>query len=157
MKDLGTVPNAGGDPHPELIERMIGLQPRVQRALDPALPPELLERLGSVTYHQLEALACLPESGTTMRRFAEAVGVTGAAATALANRMVKRGLAVRRHDAEDRRRVWLAPTKTALDMVHALREWQRRSMAETLTRLSPDQVETFLEVLQVLEAEDEAK
>lgn len=157
MKDLGAGHRTGGGARPELIERMLSLQPRVQRALDPNLPPELRERLGSVTYHQLEALACLPEGGTTMRRFAEAVGVTGAAATALANRMVKHGLAVRRHDSEDRRQVWLAPTKTALDMVRTLREWQRRSMAETLTRLSPDQVETFLEVLKVLEAEDEAK
>ena len=157
MKDLEAGQRRGGDTRPELIERMLSLQPRVQRALDPALPPEILARLGSVTYHQLEALACLPEGGTTMRRFADAVGVTGAAATALANRMVKRGLAVRRHDSNDRRRVWLAPTATALEMVRTLREWQRQSMAETLTRLSADQVETFLEVLGVLEAEDEAK
>lgn len=142
-----------GSTTPELVERMLNLRPRVQRALDPSLPPQVLKHLGGVTYHQLEALACLPEDGTTMRRFADAVGITGAAATALANRMVKQGLAVRRYDPDDRRRVWLAPTPTALELVRTLREWQRHYMAESLARLSSDQVETFLEVLDVLDSE----
>lgn len=139
--------------NPELVERMLALQPRVQRALDPSLPPDVVARLGSVTYHQLEALAFLPESGTTMRRFADAVGITGAAATALANRMVKQGLAVRRYDPGDRRKVWLAPTRAALGLVKTLRDWQRNYMSATLSRLSPEQISTFLEVLEALDVE----
>jgi len=85
-----------------------------------------------------------------MRLFAESVGISGAAATALAARMVAKGLATRRYDPSDRRTVWLAPTEAALDLVRSFRDWQRQSMAATLGRLDESQIVTFLEVLSVL-------
>lgn len=130
---------------------MLAVQPRLQRVLDPSLPPHVSRRLGTVTYHQLEALAFLPAEGTTMRQFAGAVGISGAAATALANRMIKQGLAVRRYDPQDRRKVWLAPTDAARELIQSFRDWQRDSMATVLGGLEADQVATFLEVLTALE------
>jgi DNA-binding MarR family transcriptional regulator len=141
-------------PVDQLVEGMLALQPRLQRVLGLSLPEEVSRQLGSVTLHQLEALACLPPEGTTMRQFADAVGISGAAATALANRMIRQGLAERRDDPNDRRTVWLAPTAHALGTLQAFRGWQRRSMAGMLDRLNSDQVATLLDVLTVLARDD---
>ncbi|HEY6538600.1 MAG TPA: MarR family transcriptional regulator [Candidatus Dormibacteraeota bacterium] len=156
MEQRGTASLAGGGGirSREFVERMLEVQPRLQRALDVTLPPEISSQLGSVTVHQLEALGCLPPEGTPMRAFARAVGISGAAATALANRMVAKGLATRRYDPEDRRTVWLAPTEMAIELVRSFREWQRKSMAVTLERLDEKQIVTFLEVLGVLSASE---
>lgn len=157
MKDPAEPSPEGESVTADLTERMLAIQPRLQRVLDPSLPPHVSRRLGTVTYHQLEALACLPKEGTTMRQFASAVGISGAAATALANRMIKQGLAVRRYEPQDRRQVWLAPTDTAQELVESFREWQRESISSVLGGLDADQVATFLEVLTALEQAESAE
>ena len=81
----GEAASAGeSSPGEEFVERLLELQPRLQRALQVQLPSEISARLGSVTPHQLEALGRLPREGTTMRDFANGVGISGAAATAMA-------------------------------------------------------------------------
>jgi DNA-binding MarR family transcriptional regulator len=137
-------------PVEEFVERLLELQPRLQRALQVQLPTEIGARLGSVTPHQLEALGRLPRDGTTMREFANAVGISGAAATALANRMIRGGLAERRYDPNDRRTVWLAPTPEALEALEVVHSWRRQSVAKMLERLDAVQVTSFLEVLSTL-------
>jgi DNA-binding MarR family transcriptional regulator len=137
-------------PVEEFVERLLELQPRLQRALQVQLPPEISARLGTVTPHQLEALGRLPREGTTMREFANAVGISGAAATALANRMIRGGLAERRYDPNDRRTVWLAPTPEALETLDVVHSWRRNSVAKMLERLDAVQVTSFLEVLSTL-------
>lgn len=140
----------GSSPVEEFVERLLELQPRLQRALQVQLPTEISDRLGSVTPHQLEALGRLPRDGTTMREFASAVGISGAAATALANRMIRGGLAERRYDPNDRRTVWLAPTPEALQTLEVVHSWRRQSVAKMLERLDAVQVTSFLEVLSTL-------
>lgn len=137
-------------PIEEFVERLLELQPRLQHALQVQLPGEISSRLGSVTPHQLEALGRLPRDGTTMREFASAVGISGAAATALANRMIRGGLAERRYDPHDRRTVWLAPTPDALEALEVVHNWRRQSVAKMLERLDAVQVTSFLEVLSAL-------
>jgi DNA-binding MarR family transcriptional regulator len=85
-----------------------------------------------------------------MRQFAASVGISGAAATALADRMIKQGLAARRDDPKDRRTVWLAPTEHAIELLTSFRNSRRSSMSNALARLQPGQVAAFLEVLQIL-------
>jgi DNA-binding MarR family transcriptional regulator len=116
------------------------------------MPEDLRNELGSITVHQLGALAFLPADGATMRQFADAVGITGAAATALADRMVKQGLVERRYKPDDRRSVWLAPTDQARSLLQRYRSWQRQAMGSMLTRLDNGQLLTFIEVLNVLMA-----
>jgi DNA-binding MarR family transcriptional regulator len=89
-----------------------------------------------------------------MHEFAEAVGISGAAATALATRMIRQGLAQRHYDPSDRRTVWLAPTAQGLHTVEAVRDWRRRSVAKMFERLDPAQVSAFLEVLSALARSD---
>lgn len=138
----------------EIVERLLELQPRLQRSLVVPLPDDVARQLGPVTPHQLEALGCLPPGGSTMREFAKAVGISGAAATSLANRMIRRGLAERRYDPSDRRTVWLAPTALALATLDAVQAWRRQAMIRVVERLDGAQVATFLEVLGALSPSD---
>lgn len=133
-----------------LVDQLLSLQTRLQRILTATPPVEVSRELRSVTFHQLEALACLPADGTSMRQFAASVGISGAAATALADRMIKQGLAARRDDPKDRRTVWLAPTEHAIELLTSFRNSRRSSMSNALARLQPGQVAAFLEVLQIL-------
>lgn len=134
----------------DVVEQVLRLQPLLQRTLRVPLPDEISARLGAVTPHQLEALSRLPPAGITMHEFAEAVGISGAAATALANRMIRQGLAKRSYDPSDRRTVWLAPTIKGLETEEAVLEWRRRSVAKVFARLSSAQITAFLEVLGTL-------
>lgn len=134
----------------DVVERVLQLQPLLQQTLRVPLPDEVSSRLGTVTPHQLEALGRLPPEGITMHEFAEAVGISGAAATALANRMIRQGLAKRSYDPSDRRTVWLAPTTKGLETAEAVQAWRRRSVAQMVERLDAAQVTAFLEVLSAL-------
>jgi DNA-binding MarR family transcriptional regulator len=136
-----------------LMDQLLRVQPRLQRTLELSMPKELRSELGSITVHQLGALAFLPARGATMRQFADAIGITGAAATALADRMVKQGLVERRYNPEDRRAVWLAPTEQASTLLQRYRGWQKEAMASMLARLDDAQMLTFIEVLNVLMAQ----
>ncbi len=133
-----------------LIERVLDLQPRLQRALDRSPPEEVSRQLGSVTVHQLEAVACLPPQGASMKQFAELAGISGAAATAIADRMVNQGLVERRDHPGDRRSVWLAPTLSATHALETFRGWQRDYLSTLFARLAPGQLATLVEVLAVL-------
>ncbi|MGH7704985.1 MAG: MarR family winged helix-turn-helix transcriptional regulator [Candidatus Dormibacteria bacterium] len=133
-----------------MVERVLELQPLLLRTLRLPLPQEVLGRLGTVTPHQLEALSHLPSHGISMHEFAESVGISGTAATALADRMIRQGLAQRLYDPGDRRTVRLAPTPMGLETSDDLREWRRRSVIEMLERLDPEQVSGFLEALSTL-------
>jgi len=133
-----------------VVERVLELQPLLQRTLRVPLPDEVSSRLGAVTPHQLEALSRLPPPGITMHEFADAVGISGAAATALADRMIRQGLAKRLYDPSDRRTVSLAPTVKGLETAEAVREWRRQSVAKLFERLDTAQVEAFLEILSAL-------
>lgn len=87
-----------------------------------------------------------------MREFAAAVGISGAAATALATRMIRQGLAKRRYDENDRRAVWLVPTTEGQETADAVRVWRHQSVTKMFERLDAAQVSAFLEVLVALSA-----
>jgi len=162
---VNRTPHAGTDvvPSPgtaaaapaELVERFLALQPRIERALDLGLPTELRRELGSVTAHQLEALGQLPATGQTMRRFAAAVGISGAAATALVDRMVAQGLVERLPDPQDRRTVWVAPSERARGMLMSYQAWRRAMMASVLRRLDVGQIAALVELLDTLTGSEE--
>lgn len=134
----------------DIVERVLELLPILQRTLRVPLPDDVSSQMGALTPHQVEALGQLPPQGITMSEFADSVGISGAAATALANRMIRQGLARRRYDPSDRRTVFLAPTDRGMATVAAVREWRRQSVAKMFERLDATQVQSFLEVLSVL-------
>lgn len=136
----------------DLIERLVALQPHLERVLDVRLPPWLRDELGAVTEHQLAALEQLPQGGRTMREFADGVGISGAAATDLADRLVARGLAERREDPADRRTVRLLPTGRGLAIHQACQAWRRQRIATVLRRLTADQLTSLVRILAALAA-----
>jgi DNA-binding MarR family transcriptional regulator len=150
VKGQGAIDHMSESPPEDLLDQVLRMQPRLQRTIELTMPPDLRSELQSVTVHQLSALAYLPADGASMRQFAEAVGITGAAATALADRMVKQGLVERRYNPGDRRIVRLVPTEKACSLLERYRSWQRQAMDSALTRLDPSQLATFLQVLSVL-------
>ncbi|MHB8324774.1 MAG: MarR family winged helix-turn-helix transcriptional regulator [Candidatus Dormibacteria bacterium] len=86
----------------------------------------------SLTRHQLRALRSLPAGGLTMRSFAQALGVSGGSATALADRLIRSGAVERQTDTSDRRVVRLIPTAAGARLATASRGAQDAAVAGLL-------------------------
>ncbi len=139
----------------QTVARFVELRPAVLARMRESVPDELRAGRGAATGRQLQALARLPWDGLTMRELAGFLRVTGAAASVLADRLVAQGLVERRADRGDRRIVRLAPTPEGLAVAERYREAQRRAVAALLERLSDDQVEAWLDIMETLAAGDE--
>jgi len=117
-----------------------------------ALPPDLKERVQSVTLHQIAALQQIFPDGLMMRDLARALEITDGSAAVLSNRLVKRGLAVRRSDPHDRRIVWLVPSEEAKLVTARFRECERDLLTSSLSVLSDKELVSFIEMLERLAA-----
>lgn len=135
------------------VNRFMALRPTVLARMQASVPPELQASLGQVTGRQLLALSLLPRDGLPMRGLADALGVTGAAACVLADRLVAQGLAERSADPADRRVVRLTPTAQGMRVTGRYREAQRRAVTALLKRLTDDQVRAWLDIMETLAAE----
>ncbi|MDR3036065.1 MAG: MarR family transcriptional regulator [Kitasatospora sp.] len=135
------------------VDRFLKLRPTVLARMQASVPPELQASLGQVTGRQLLALTLLPAEGLPMRGLATALGVTGAAACVLADRLVAQGLAERSADPVDRRVVRLTTTTEGKKVTGRYREAQRRAVTALLKRLTDDQVRAWLDIMETLAAE----
>ncbi len=129
------------------------LRPIVMARMDDSVPPELKTEFESVTVHQLKALVSLPPEGLTMHELAGALAVTGATASALADRLVARRLVMRATDENDRRVVRLVPSLEGSALAGRWRSARRRMMEALLDRLSDEQVTAWLDVMETLAAD----
>ncbi len=136
----------------DAVRRYLELRPIVRARLSASVPADLRQEFESITAHQLQALLLLPDEGLSMRRLATALGVMGATASVLADRLVAQGLAVRLADPDDRRVVRLAPSEGGRGLAARAVAQQRRSAADIFDRLSDVQVAAFLDVLETLAA-----
>ncbi len=134
----------------EAVRRYLELRPIVRARLAASVPTDLHQEFESITAHQLQALLLLPDEGLSMRRLATALGVMGATASVLADRLVAQGLAVRLADPADRRIVRLAPSEGGRGLAARAVAQQRRSAADIFDRLNDVQVAAFLDVLETL-------
>lgn len=134
------------------ISRYLELRPMVRRRMEGSVPPQLREHFASMTPHQLRALLCLPPAGMSMKELAEAMNVTGATASVLADRLVSQGLACRSHDETDRRVVRLAPSEQGREVAEKARRAQRQMAKSLFDQLSDPQVEAFLDVMEAMAA-----
>ncbi|MGH9063629.1 MAG: MarR family transcriptional regulator [Acidimicrobiales bacterium] len=139
------------------VERYLELRPAVLARMTASVPDELRAECKSVTAHQLRALGLLTTGGLTMHELAGKLGVSGATASVLADRLVAHGLAERDDDPSDRRVVRLVPTGSGASLAARHREGQRRSVKALLERLSDGQVAAWLEIMETLAADDEAR
>lgn len=90
----------------------------------------------------------------TISEISHALGVTASAITFLSDKLVAAGLAVRERDESDRRLVWLKTTPEGEAKVKAAEEKRRQFFARKLSRLSPEEIETLLELMEKIMAEE---
>lgn len=138
------------DRRSQLVERFMTLRPALVSVMQAVVPEEVRDELGAVTSHQLQALTLLPAAGLTMHELAKALQISSASACALADRLVRRHLVVRADDPSDRRIVRLVRTAVGDQLALRWAEAKRRSIAALLERLSDDQAEQFLALVEVL-------
>lgn len=136
-----------------LVDRILELGPGLQRRLSARLPAGLRAELGSVTVHQLETLGHLAQGARSMTDLARDLGVTESAATALADRLVRQGLAQRQADAADRRVVRLALSPRASKTIGMFKEAKRTATEDQLSALSDAQLSSLVDVLETLAAD----
>lgn len=139
----------------EAVERVLALRPAVVARMQAAVPPDLQAELGNATAHQLQAVLRLPEEGMSMRELATTLGISGAAASALADRLVAHGMVERSASPCDRRVVRLVPTAKGRDLGERFREAQRRAIQALLERLQERQVEALVEIMETIVAGSE--
>jgi len=101
---------------------------------------------GAISLAHLNVVALLEGNGPmAMSRLAEAMDISVASATGVVDRMERRGLVERRHDADDRRVVLVHPTAGAGELFDAIDERRRRGLASVLDQLSRDDLEALLQ------------
>lgn len=103
-----------------------------------------------MTAHQLEALSALSAGELTMGELCERLDISESAGTALSDRLVARGMAVRESDPTDRRVVRLSLSDEARAMVGRFRELKRTRIAEVLSVLDDRELEALASVYERL-------
>lgn len=136
------------------VDRFLELRPAVLARMQSLVPADLQAQLGPVTLHQLETLVRLPGPGLTMHELARVLGISGAAACTLADRLVAHGLAAREASPGDRRIVRLVSTEKGRGLVERYRREQRRAVASLFRHLSDDQVVAWLGIMEILAGEE---
>ena len=139
-----------------LADAFLSFLPRLRRRIERRLPEDMREELATVTAHQLEALVWMARSGgVTMNDLARAQNVALSSCTALADRLVRQGLAERRSDPNDRRIVRLVPTERAMVFVERFSAAKRSSALDVLTALDDEEAAAFVRLVGKLAGEEE--
>jgi DNA-binding MarR family transcriptional regulator len=106
-----------------------------------------------VTLTQYRTLVVLASRGPqTLAELAEAVDVTSPTATRMCDRLIKKGLILRRHDRGDRRLVRLTLAKRGHELVDAVTKRRRAEIGHLLDSIPIDQREGLVDSLQRLTA-----
>lgn len=121
---------------------------RAVQALGEQEPPWLSIDLSMA---QLKAVLLLTrENGLTARGLAERLKVGPSAVTPLVDKLVEQGLVRREEDPEDRRVSWIRPTQEAQRLYELLMSANQAMLLEVFSTLSPEELETALQGLQVI-------
>lgn len=127
------------------------------------LHSELADQMVSgITGSQFFVLKKIENKGRlTVSEVAEELGVSLSAITALVDRLVKAGLAVRSRDEQDRRLVWLEATDKGKGILEKCIESRRKVAAKYFGKLSESDMEKLIEiyekVLTIMRAEEKER
>ena len=106
-----------------------------------------------VTLTQYRTLVVLASRGPkSLAELAEAVDVTPPTATRMCDRLIKKGLIVRRHDRGDRRLIRLTLAKDGRELVDAVTQRRRTEIAHLMEAIPRDQQAALVDSLQRLTA-----
>jgi DNA-binding MarR family transcriptional regulator len=136
----------------QAAQELLQLMPALKRTFQASIPAELREELAHVTTHQLEALGLLlqlrgHEGGATMHEVAQMQGCALSTATALADRLIRQGLAARAADAEDRRVVKIVPTARARALLEKFIASRRVAALAAIEPLSDEEAAMLVDLL----------
>ena len=127
------------------------------------LHSELAEQMVSgITGSQFFVLKKINSKGRlTVSEVADELGVSLSAITALVDRLVKAGLALRSRDEQDRRLVWLEATDKGKDILGKCIESRRKVAAKYFGKLSESDIEKLIEIyeklLSIMRAEEKER
>lgn len=108
---------------------------------------------GAFSLVHLNVLTLLEAHGPlSMSHLAESLGISVASATGVIDRMERRGLVERRHDAEDRRVVLVHPAAGARSVFGEIDARRRRGLARLLQELTDEELRGLLQGHRALRA-----
>lgn len=147
----------------EMAGELVALIPQLKRRFQATLPAQLNEKLGPATTHQLEALHLLhltvaaadDRTGATMNELARRQGCALSTATALADRLLRQGLAERIQDTADRRVVRIAPTVKGEELCARFAEVRRDLALRAVAALSDEEMATLIGLMRKVAAVEE--
>ncbi|HPZ43171.1 MAG TPA: MarR family transcriptional regulator [Bacillota bacterium] len=130
------------------IEKYFSRLEEVFLELVRTLHSELANQMVSgITGSQFFVLKKINERGRmTVSEVAEELGVSLSAITALVNRMVNNGLAVRTRDLTDRRLVWLEATEQGADVMRRCLEGRRKVAEKYFGQIPEEDMEKLIEI-----------
>ena len=106
-----------------------------------------------VTLTQYRTLVVLASRGPqSLAELADAVDVTPPTATRMCDRLIKKGLIVRRHERGDRRLIRLTLAKDGRKLVDAVTQRRRTEISHLMEAIPPDQQAALVDSLQRLTA-----
>jgi DNA-binding MarR family transcriptional regulator len=133
----------------EAEDAVLRLFPILRKRFEAELPAELGD-VACITAHQGETLFHLrsaPLGGLTMNELARAQGCALSTATAMADRLIRMGLAERVHDAHDRRVVRITMTETGRSLSTRFIELKHQVVRRALASLDDDEVVALVRLL----------
>lgn len=112
------------------------------------LGPELTDNLSiPLTRQQFFMVYFISTKGTCkVTDLAETMEVKPSAITVMIDRLIKHGVAERRHDVKDRRVVLIELTDKGRDLLQELKERRRHIIGRYLANIDPDRLDVFLDV-----------
>lgn len=125
-----------------LIKKILDLERRLSQALSQYTPGPWLGL--NLTVAQLKCLVLIAsERSTNSKRLAEALGVTPANITSIADRLVEQGLVSRRENPEDRRMLLIELTEKGDNLLRNLRERGMSRLSEVLSLMAPEDLKAL--------------
>jgi DNA-binding MarR family transcriptional regulator len=120
------------------------------------------QMVSGITGSQFFVLKKISNKGRlTVSEVADELGVSLSAITALVDRLVKGGLAVRSRDGQDRRLVWLEATEKGEEILKKCIEGRRKVASKYFGKLPEEDLEKMIEiyekVLSIMRAEEKDK
>jgi len=104
-----------------------------------------------LTFGQLRLLFTLGDSGpVSVGQLADKLGVTDATASEFVDRLERRGLAARRHRADDRRVVDCLLSDEGSRLLGEIQGARREAMRKLLSLLTPDELAQFDSLIQIM-------
>ncbi len=133
----------------ELIKEIMELHRRVNRVLRDYDVDVWMDL--SLTVPQLKCLFYISNQGkTNFRKLADRLKVSPSNITGIIDRLVEQGLVSRTENPEDRRVLLLQATNEGETLVTELREKRSIYLSQTLTDLSPEELDSIAQGLALL-------